>query len=76
LKYLTSISAVEKDDLIGTNGSEPFYVLCDDLNTYVCKYHRHFNSPAISLFNEYISACFLKEWGLKVPDFAFIKWGI
>lgn len=72
MNYLSSISPVEQEHFIGTNGSNPFYVLCNDLNTYVCKYNTNTNLPAVSLFNEFLAASFLKLWGLKVPDFSFI----
>jgi len=72
MQYLTSITQADKENVYINNNSKPFIVLCDDLNDYVCKYNKS-SSTAFRLFNEYISASFLKLWQLNVPDFCFIN---
>ncbi len=71
-KYLQSIKDILPEDCIHTQGSRPVKVLASDINDYVCKYYTGTGS-ANSLFNEYLAAQFLKIWGLKVPDFQFVR---
>ncbi len=71
MKNLNSISQVNK--VYSTAGSEPVLVLCSDLEFYVCKYKMAIGGSAEKLFREYLGACFLKEWSLLVPDFAFVE---
>lgn len=71
-KYLQSMSEILPEHCFNTKGSKPIKVLCNDMNDYVCKYHKS-NGFASTLFNEYIAASFLKIWKLAVPDFAFVK---
>lgn len=72
MKYLFSITEIKKEHCYKTKGSKPVRVFCNDLNYYVCKYSTGRSFPFL-LFNEYISACFLRLWKLPVPAFAFVK---
>ncbi|MBC7588532.1 MAG: hypothetical protein H7178_09240 [Chitinophagaceae bacterium] len=69
---LNSIKPILSHDVFQTKGNMPLLVLCNDLNDYVTKYNRN-RPPSTQLFNEFICASFLKVWGLKVPEIAFIK---
>jgi len=71
MQYLNSISPISK--VYATTGSKPVLVMCNDFEYYVCKYNNSYGGAANKLLREYIGACFLKEWNLSVPDFAFIK---
>jgi hypothetical protein len=48
-------------------------VLCDDFNSYVCKYNRGLAGEATKLFHEIIGGSFAKLWKLAVPDFCFVN---
>lgn len=72
VRHLYSISEIKPEDCIQTGGSRPVKVFCSDLEYYICKYFEG-TGMAFSLFNELISAAFLKLWQLPVPDFAFVK---
>ncbi len=71
MQYLKSISLISK--VYATTGSKPVLVMCNDLEHYVCKYNISYGRTASKLFREYIGACFLKQWNLSVPDFAFVE---
>jgi hypothetical protein len=71
-KHLHSISEITPEDCYQTKGSRPVKVFCSDMEHYVCKYFTGIG-PAYSLFNEYIAAAFLRVWGQKVPETAFVK---
>jgi len=71
LKIVESIEALEKHNIKDT-ACKPILVFCSDLEFYYCKYNTGFSS-ADRLLREYLSACFLEEWKLAVPDFAFIR---
>jgi hypothetical protein len=71
LKTVESIEALEQQNIIDT-ACKPILVFCNDLEFYYCKYNTGFSSSD-KLFREYLSACFLKEWKLAVPDFSFVK---
>lgn len=60
---------LEVKKLYDTMGSRPALVTCDDFDDWVCKYDRF---PR-SLFNEYIAARFLEDWGIPCPDISFIQ---
>ncbi len=68
---LHSISNLRPEDVIPTNGSTPVVVLCDDLEYWVVKYPRR--NRDFDLAKEYLGAAFLREWGLAIPEFAFVK---
>ncbi|NOX48755.1 MAG: hypothetical protein GXO89_17435 [Chlorobi bacterium] len=72
IKHLISISEITQEDCYQTKGSRPVKVFCSDMEHYVCKYFMGVG-PAFSLFNEYIAAAFLRVWGQKVPETAFVK---
>jgi hypothetical protein len=55
-----------------TGGSRPVLITCNDMNDYVCKYNIG-PGAATRLACEFISASFLKIWGIKVPDFALVN---
>jgi len=70
MQNLYSIQTADK--MFYTGGSRPVLLTCNDMNSYVCKYNTG-NGAALRLMCEYISAIFLKLWGLNVPDFASVS---
>ncbi|WP_425391625.1 HipA family kinase [Ekhidna sp.] len=68
MKRLQSISQADKK--FTTSGSQPFRILASDLEVYICKYPR--NPTDFKLINELLGNQFAKNWGIKVPDMAFI----
>jgi hypothetical protein len=72
VNYLESLAEIPLEGCLKTSGSRPLRVMCGDMNHYICKYFTG-AGPATSLFNEYITCCFLEEWGLPVPKMAVVK---
>jgi len=71
LKTVKSIEAIDRQNIIDT-ACKPVLVFCSDLEFYYCKYNTGFSS-AEKLLREYLGVVFLNQWGLSVPDFAFVK---
>lgn len=46
-------------------------MLCDDLEYWVVKYPKR--NRDFDLVKEYLGAVFLREWGLPIPEFAFVN---
>lgn len=69
MKHLNSISPINQ---VYSTGNNPVLIMCSDMEYYVCKYKTSIGGTANKLFREYLGACFLKEWNLLVPDYAFI----
>lgn len=67
MKQLKTIEGIHRQ-FDGT-GMKPLLVTCDDLQDWVCKYHRF---PS-TLLKEYIGSAFAKYWGIKTPDTSFIQ---
>jgi hypothetical protein len=63
------ISEVIAEKVIATS-TLPIKIMGSDFTIYLCKHAVKANTGM--LFNEYISACFLKIWKLEFPDFGFI----
>ena len=53
-------------------GEEPVLVKCSDLNEYICKYMRSSATP-YKLVCEVIGGMLASEWGLRLPEFTFVK---
>lgn len=51
-------------------GSRPLLVSCEDDNNYICRYSSH--SPPKNLIKDYIAYNFLKEWGIKCPEYSLV----
>ncbi|MDX2247434.1 MAG: HipA family kinase [Bacteroidia bacterium] len=68
MEYRKSIKKIHKE--YSTNGSRPVEVLCDDFENYICKYG---SPPAEALGREYLASQFLKLWGIKTPQAAFVR---
>lgn len=62
---VTSISTVDK---VYETMSRPLRVYCSDYNHYICKFGRPYD-----LLNEMISAQFCLEWGIRVPQSAYVQ---
>ncbi|MBI5916414.1 MAG: hypothetical protein HY842_13640 [Bacteroidetes bacterium] len=68
---LHSITNLRPEDVIQTNGSTPVRVLCDNLEYYVVKYPKR--KQDFDLTKEFLGASFLSQWGLAIPEFAFVN---
>ena len=69
---LKTIQSFSKEDILQT-GSRPFWVMCDDYKTYLCKYNRGEPGRPTVLLKEFLAASFLEYWELKGPEFVFIE---
>ncbi len=65
------VSSIQTANKQYDTGDRPILVLCNDFCEYVCKLALGGNG--MKLMCEYLSASFLRIWGLPVPDFKFVK---
>jgi hypothetical protein len=72
IRNLRTIQPIVKEDILLT-GSRPFWVMCDDYKTYLCKYNRGEPGRPTVLMKELLAASFLPHWELKGPEFVFIE---
>lgn len=69
MQHLRSIQTADR--YFDTN-RRPVLITCSDMESYVCKYHTG-SGNCMSLFCEYLASSFLKIWGLRTPDSAFVR---
>lgn len=67
MQTLHSLTEIHK--LYETGGSRPVEVMCENFETYICKYSL---PPADKLFREYIANRFAHIWGLHRPEGACV----
>ena len=66
------LRSIQTADIYFDTNRRPVLITCDDMESYVCKYHTG-SGNSMSLFCEYLASAFLKIWGLHTPDSAFVR---
>lgn len=69
MQHLRSIQTADR--YFDTN-RRPVLITCENMESYVCKYQIG-GGNCLPLFCEYLASAFLRIWGLRTPDTAFVK---